>query len=68
MEYDRQVGMGTVRIYSYVDFTSKDIPTAANEPGRGGDNAQNSGRNRSKASDIPYHLANIDERVGATGS
>ena len=60
--------MGTVRIYSYVDFTSKDIPTAANEPGRGGDNAQNSGRDGSTASDLPYHLANMEDRVGATGS
>ena len=60
--------MGAVRIYSHVDSTSKDINTAANEPGEGGDNAQNSGRDGSTDSDLPYHLANMEDKVGAIGS
>ena len=68
LDCDRQVGTGAERISSHVASTSKDTITAANEPGDGWDNAQNSGRDGSTDPDLPYHLANMEDRVGATGS
>ena len=65
LECDRQVGMGAVRTYSHVDSTSTDITTAANGTEEGGDKAQNSGRDGSTDSDLPYHFANMEDRVGA---
>ena len=60
--------MGAVRTYSHVDSTSTDITTAANGTEEGGDKAQNSGRDGSTDSDLPFHFANMEDRVGAIGS